>query len=231
MKALTVGLATVVILATGEAFADIGEQGQLAVGAERLTGFTHSSESSESDAGKTSTTYNTFSLLGMPLAGFVTSYSIPRIGVDYFATDGLSVGGSLMFMRVGFSTEYEPAMGPSMESGSSTNVWLFSPRVGYAYMFTDSIGIWPRGGLTYLRTSSSDDDDDSGSTTSAWALSIEAPFLFAAAENIAFTAGPTIDLGLSYSGENTDADGNTVEDEDTNPPHEFGLQAGITVFF
>ncbi len=231
MTKLSVGLVAVLVLTAGEAFADIGEQGQLAVGAERLTGYIHSSESTDEDGLKTSTTYDDFSLLGMPLAGLVTEYSYPRIGVDYFATDGFSVGGTLTYTHVGTNDELDPDVGPTVKASSSSNVFLIQPRVGYAYMFNESVGIWPRGGITYGRAWSSSDDDDSGSKSSVWALSLEVPFIFALADNVAVLAGPTLDYGFSYSGETTNPNGDTTEDNATNPPHEVGLQAGLTVFF
>lgn len=231
MRKLFIGLVAVGVLTSGQAFANPGEKGQLAVGAERMMGYSRSSQSSEDDSGESTRTYSNFSFLGRPFAGLGTPYGTPRIGVDYFPIDGLSVGGSLVYMRLGSSYEQEPSMGPSTESSSSTNIWLFAPRVGYALMFNDSVGIWPRGGVTYLNMSSHDDDDDSESSGSMLALSVEAPFLFAPRDNIAITAGPTIDYGLSTSSEYTDSEGNTTEDDTENPAHEFGIQAGLTVFF
>ena len=232
MNKLNVGLTMLgVMMISGQALADIGEQGQLAVGAERLTGFSHSWQSTEDDTATRTTSFNNFSLLGMPLGGLGTAYSFPRVGVDYFPIDGLSIGGSLTYTHLGSSYKVDPDMGPTVESSGSLNVFLIAPRVGYAFMFTDSIGLWPRGGITYIRSSSSSDDNDSASVASQFAFSVEAPFLFAPARNVAFTVGPTIDLGLSYSGEDTDADGNTTKDDATNPAHEVGLQAGLTVFF
>lgn len=227
MRKLSVGLVAVCMSISGQAFADIGEQGQLAVGAERMMGYTYGTQSSEPDGGTTTDKTSTFSLLGF----MYNNYSFPRFAIDYFVTDGLSLGGSLVYANIGNTTEFEPDDGPSDESGSSTSIFVLAPRVGYVYMFTDGIGIWPRGGITYASQSFDDDDSDAESSQSNVALTIEAPFLFAPTDNIAFTAGPTIDYGLSYSGESTNSDGDTTKDEDTNPAHEFGLQAGLTVFF
>lgn len=229
MKHVGLGFLAASVLISGPAFADPGEEGQLALGAERLMGFSHSRHSSEDDFGKRSSTYNNLTLLANPMAGFITAYSIPRVAFDYFPTQGFSVGGAISYTRVGVSSEVEPTMGESTDSSSTLSLFMFSPRVGYAAMFNDSVGIWPRAGITYLKTSTSDDDDGSESQASALALSIEAPLLFTPVENVAITLGPTIDYGLSASGEDTDSEGNTTEDDD-NPAHEFGVQAGIVVF-
>lgn len=231
MKHLGLGLLAASVLVSSQAFADPGDKGQLAVGAERLMGFTHSRHSSENDAGKQTTTYNNLTLLANPMSGLLTTYSIPRIAFDYFPTDGLSLGGAISYTRVGIDSKFEPAAGNTSEGGGTFSVFIVAPRIGYAHMFDDSIGIWPRAGITYVSTSTEDDDDDSGSEGSVMALSVEAPLLFAPAENVAITLGPTIDYGLSTSSESTDAEGNTTEDDDDNPSHEFGIQAGIVVFF
>lgn len=229
MKHLGIGLLVASTLFSGQALAEPGEKGQLAVGAERLMGFTHMRQTEEDDFGKQTTSVNNLSLLGNPMSGFVTAYSVPRIAFDYFPTDGLSLGGSISYTHVGFNYENEPTTGESSDDSSSFSTFILSPRVGYAYMFNDSVGIWPRAGITYITSSSEYDDGDSKS--SALALSVEAPFLFTPVDNVAITFGPTIDYGLTASSESTDSDGTTTEDEGENPPHEFGAQAGITVFF
>lgn len=229
MKHLGLGFLAASVLVSGHASADPGEQGQLALGAERLMGFSHSRHSSENEFGEQSSTYNNLTLLANPMAGFITAYSIPRVAFDYFPTQGVSVGGAISYTHVGVNSKNEPTMGESTDSSGTLNLFIFSPRVGYAAMFNDSVGIWPRAGITYLRTSTSDDDDGSESQNSTLALSVEAPLLFMPVDNVAITLGPTIDYGLSTSGEDTDSEGNTTEDDD-NPSHEFGVQAGIVVF-
>ncbi|HEY6727046.1 MAG TPA: hypothetical protein VI197_23595 [Polyangiaceae bacterium] len=229
MKHLGLGFLAASVLVSGPALADPGEAGQLALGAERLMGFSHSRHSSESEFGEQSSTYNNLTLLANPMAGFVTAYSVPRVALDYFPTQGVSIGGAISYTRVGISSKLEPNMGESTESSGTLSMFIFSPRVGYAAMFSESVGIWPRAGITYLKSSTSDDDDESKSEGSAVALSIEAPLLFMPVDNVAITLGPTIDYGLSASGEDTDSEGNTTEDDD-NPAHEFGVQGGIVVF-
>jgi hypothetical protein len=223
------GLVGMCVLVSANAWAQPREQGELAVSAERLMGFSRSSETSEGDYGKSTSTSTNISLLSAPLSGFFSAYSVPRIGFDYFVAEGVSIGGSFSYAHVGFTSEDEPTDGPSSESDSSFDMVMLVPRVGYAYMFSDHVGIWPRAGVTYMRAWTEFNDDDS-STGSTLALSVEAPFLFAPTDNIAITFGPTLDYGLTDSSEST-VDGLTTEDDDDEPPTEFGVQAGLTVFF
>lgn len=232
MKFVGIAVVLVVALSSGQALADPGEAGQLAVAAERLTGFTYTTSSSEDDYGKRTTTVSNFHLLSNPLSGFATAYSVPRVGVDYFVAPGVSLGGSLSYARIGVGYKEEPTGGPSTDYDSTLNLWSVSPRVGYAHMFSSGVGIWPRAGVTYIRTSTSYNEDDSESSGSALALTVEAPLLLAPAPNVAITLGPTIDFGLSTSSEEKDENGMVIDSNGTdNPPHEFGVQAGLTVFF
>lgn len=231
MKHLGLGLLAASVLISAPALAEPGEQGQLAVGAERLMGFSHSRDSSESEFAKSSTTINNVTLLASPMSGFLTAYSVPRVAFDYFPTQGFSVGGAISYTRAAIGSKFEPNEGQSTESDGTFSLFVISPRVGYAAMFNESVGIWPRAGITYLSSSTEDDDGNSGTNGSAVALSIEAPLLFMPVDNVAISLGPTIDYGLSSSRESTDDEGNTTEDDDTNPSHEFGVQGGIVVFF
>src|SRR5688572_30338674 len=77
-----------------------GKAGSVAVGAERMFGYVHTtldvkSQQPPSDQ-ETTTTVNRFSLLGRPSYSteFQSPYSTPRLGIDFFPIDGLSVGGS-----------------------------------------------------------------------------------------------------------------------------------------
>ena len=68
-------------------------------------------------------------------------FDTARLAFDYLIIDHLSVGGSLGYA----SYDYD-----EQNDGS---IFIFSPRVGYAYAFGKVVGIWPRGGFTYHSTS------------------------------------------------------------------------------
>jgi hypothetical protein len=97
-------------------------------------------------------------------------------------------------------------------------------------MFKDAIGIWPRGGLTYVSGGSEQDDGDEFSS-SQLALTLEVPFVFVPVPHVAFTAGPTLDLGLSGSIENDPAAPNANTTENDFKVTDFGLQVGMCAYF
>lgn len=101
-------------------------------------------------------------------------YMLPRLGLDFFVIDHLSVGGSFVFY-----------------SRDNDSHFLLSPRVGYAIDFSRSFGFWPRGGLTFRN-----DDFDRGNDDEV-ALTLEAMFYGEPAEHFAILFGPVFDIGLA----------------------------------
>src|SRR5690606_14350833 len=89
--------------------------------------------------------------LGLTVADLT---STPRVGVDYVMDGGLTLGGGIGYASVSGSTEVEGG-GQSVESdGPAYSGLVFAPRVGYAMPLTESIDLWPRGGITYASLSS-----------------------------------------------------------------------------
>src|SRR5688572_21507985 len=128
-------------LATSEASAQerFGRQGQFALAAERLTGVVAASERSE--VGDTDVTTNITSvyLLANPFNGVITNYSFPRIGFDYLVTNGFTLGASLGYFTYSGSVDVE---GDETDLDGASG-FLVAPRLGYAAMFSDTVGIWP----------------------------------------------------------------------------------------
>lgn len=225
-----------VMLAAPAAYAqDFGESGQFAVGAERLFGIAHTSISSEVGDAEATLSHTNISLLmsrsNSSTGGiFPLGYSFPRIGADYFVMDGLSVGGSLGVYTHSGEVEAEE-MGVSIESdtGSYTG-FLFQPRVGYAFMFSDMFGIWPRGGITFLHEGFEAGNNDETSS-SAWAITIDAPLVIHPVPHVVFGIGPTLDLGVTGSSEDDPADPDDPTTETDFTMHDFGLQASLVVYF
>lgn len=183
------------------------KQGTLAIGAERLSGFFHTSVKHE---GQGTESVDQFALLSIvPLS----PYDQPRAAIDYFVIDGLSLGGALAFVHLG------------LENGS-INTFLLAPRVGYATFFNDVVGIWPRGGFSYWNRST-DPDRGFGSSENHFAFEIDVPLLLAPAENFWITVGPLIGIPITGS----------TDDEGPGNPSEshkyttFGLTAGLTGAF
>ena len=136
---------------------------------------------------ETSTTNNSFSLLTNP-AGIVSGYGWPRIGVDVFVVRGLTVGGALGFLYL------------APEMGSNTRLFLVAPRIGYAATLAPGLAIWPRVGITYWNISN---DSSTSSSSSAFALTIEAPLAIQLAPRVQLLIGPAVDIGVGGSASST----------------------------
>lgn len=183
---------------------NVGLQGQIVIAAERLTGifYDHISETVSTPVGdqETKTSTTTFAVFGNQGSGLTTA---PRLALDYFVIDGLSLGGSFTYWhRAGTLTA--PNGGETDISPES--VLLFNPRVGFSLIFDDTFALWPRAGITYARatqttkeTLASGGSVDLDTTLSSFALSLDVPLVISPMEHFAFLIGPYLDLGLGGS--------------------------------
>jgi hypothetical protein len=216
--------------AVGRAF---GEKGQVAISAERLLGLYVQNVEAEpsgtatfdppgpgdpvafSASRNTEVDSTTFVLLGSQSS--VGPAAIPRLAVDFFVIDRLSIGGSLLYWTdssesdtTGTDTAPGQAPEPANRETSETTVNTFgiAPRVGYAYMFSPTFGIWPRGGISYVRVNTEDNDQviqpdgdldntDTETTVSVLSLTLEGLFVISPFEHVAFGVGPFLDFGLT----------------------------------
>ena len=207
-----------------------GRSGDLALSVDRVFGFAHTSTKVEPDVagGGTTTTSSTgFSLIGR-LAP--SAYQIPRFGIDYFITDNVSIGGSIAFMTESGETEFE-GPGLSTKTDQSASVFLIAPRAGYALMFSDMFGIWPRGGFTFFTRTIEQDNaaTNQKNTANGFSLTIEVPLILSPADHIALTIAPTLDFPITGSGtqeqtgvQNIDSDVKTTD---------FGVAVGLLTWF
>ena len=202
---------------------DFGVKGTLAISAERLFGFYHDSATSTVNNVDTTVKTDSFSLLSSPVSLNGTaswSYGAPRVAGDYFVIDHLSVGAALGYSHVSVSV---PGDAPNTTVSSSGDSFLFAPRVGYAYMFNNIVGIWPRGGFTYRTLGG-----PGNVSAHDLALTLEVPFVFTVIPHVAFWGGPTLDVGLSGS-ENIDNNNGTTTSIDFNAT-EIGIQTGLVAY-
>jgi hypothetical protein len=199
----------------------------VALSLERGFGLSYYSESEEQmDVTQTNSTTN----LGLGLGFALDSPSIVRVGVDYIMVGGLSLGGALGYASISRSSEVEGG-GVSAESdGPTFSALVLGPRVGYVLPLTDSLDLWPRGGITYdsLTTESTTIDLMGGETTvesstSDVFLTVEVPLLVLAAPNFGFLIAPTLDYAISRSEE---FDG--TENEADLSAMGVGLRFGVT---
>ena len=201
-----------------------GDMGHVVISAERMfgVGFTWDSVDVGADDNATVSTFN-LSVLSNPLGTTTNTYSFPRMGFDFFIAENLSIGASLGFAYTSFD-EDEELQGVAL--GDSITTFLAAPRVGYAFMFADGIGIWPRIGVTWLWATTSGDAADL--TANRFALTFEAPFVISPTDNVAFLLGPKFDLGLSGSNK-IEAGG--AETETDVKATELGIYVGLLTYF
>jgi hypothetical protein len=176
-KNLSIALAVTLFGLAGTAHAQgygapFGHSGQVTFGAERLFGFHWTKNSYEeangvrhSDSG-TSVGFGWYYVRHMP-------FNQPRLGIDVFIVDNISLGGALGF----FSAS-------SNGDGINQNGFIIQPRVGFNVPITQSIAFWPKVGLTYL---SLGDDHVFG-------FAGEANFAFFPRPSWAFLVTPNMDL-------------------------------------
>lgn len=239
-KSLALSMAAALTVTSLPALAASGPmpKGTFTVGAERLTGIVHASLKNDpfpldrperaSDDGVTSVLFlgngaYTTNSGGIAGGDSRVMFAIPRIGFDYFIIDGLSLGGS--FTVLTFSDNDNM---PGNQDYSVTN-FLFAPRVGYAYMFGDVVGIWPRGGLSYTHGSWDPDFGRASESSHYFAVEIDVPLVIAPVKNFGITVGPLFDATLG--GSQTDHGGNVGNQTRDASLVLFGLSAGIMGIF
>jgi hypothetical protein len=181
LSALALGVAasTLARPAAAQAF---GNKGDITFAAERLMGLYFYDEGvGETNIGLAMAPF------GAPIAP--SFYQVPRLGVDYFIIDNLSIGGSLGF---GDMSVHDQTLANGVRTNGGTVSGAFiNPRVGYALEFNRTFGFWPRGGFTY-RNFGGDEE---------FALTLEAMFYAAPVEHFAIILGPLMDLGIAGSGD------------------------------
>lgn len=134
----------------------------------------------------------------------ITPFSIPRVSLDYFVIDHLSIGGSLGFA--------------SYSSDADGTDFLLAPRVGYVWPLARWANFWLRGGFTYHSASQPDE--------SGLALTVEPTFVFVPAPQVGLLAGMSLDQDIVGS---TEAGG--PGDHDQHYRDIALLQFGMLVWF
>jgi hypothetical protein len=198
------------VLVSGTAHAEAIESGTFALGAERLTGMFHADDKTGNTPSRGSTT---IALLGNGGNVGVASnaFLFPRVGLDGFIIDGLSLGGNLIVWHT------------SYDGGSATS-FIIEPRIGFAFMFGRVVGIWPRGGFGYWNYSQSPDQGPGGVDAHCFAFTVDVPLIIRPVRPFAITVGPILDVG--FAGKQTPNGGPSQDVSFT----QFGLSAGMVAF-
>ena len=224
---LSVAAASVAFLASPGVRAEerMNQQGRLTVAAERLFGVAYDTSTVEQGNAKVTSSQTSVSFLSKPIASPATA---PRIGIDYFVIDGLSIGMGLGYSTISVNSDVEGATNPTPAGG--IHALVLAPRVGYAYMFNEHVGLWPRAGMTYSWLSVDSDAANSATVSEdSLAISAEVPLVITPVSHVAFLLAPTFDYGVA-GGLKTKA-ANGVETTIDANPLDVGLHAGLAVWF
>lgn len=202
---------------------ELGEPGQIALGAERVFGLNFWSGTLTPDGSDTDLSASGTSVGLIMNSGTLTPYTIPRLALDYMVADGVSIGGSIGYISTSGTRDVPDGTGGTTEQDlNGTNGFLVAPRVGYVIPVSDGIDFWVRGGITYYSQTTEGEPDDT--TTSGLALGAEGALVLSPIAGFGFTVGPTIDLGLSGTEETGDAENDLTY-------RNFGLNAGLVGWF
>ena len=159
-----------------------------------------------------------------------SAYQIPRFGVDYFITDNISGGRFDRLHERSGETEFE-GPGLSTKTDQSATVFLIAPRAGYALMFSDMFGIWPRGGFTFFSRTIEQENaaTTQKNTATGFSLTVEVPLILSPADHIALTIAPTLDFPITGSG-TQEQTGSPNIDSDIKTT-DFGVAVGLLTWF
>ena len=193
------GLFPVALLIAGLAFSRVARaqevpfavRSQLAVSTERLFGLTWTRFKSERSMAETTLSINRVAVTAPAL---FTTYSAPRLALDFFVAEGLSVGLAMSY--------FHSSNQPESDLSGNYNGILAAPRVGYAHAFDSVVALWPRVGFTYEHIWAAADSSRSGSTVDQLALTLECPLVITPLPHLAVLVAPTLDLGLTGSSSN-----------------------------
>lgn len=187
---------------------ELGSKGDLIFSADRLVGITANKIDYDNEPfWGVDNDWTSFGFLWKQQSG-PNTLDLPRLGIDYVALEHLTFGGSLAYASV------DP------DRGGTVSAFLFEPRVGYLYSFNKTIGIWPRGGVTYHSFVV-----DGGQTYKAFAFTAECPVTLSPTQHFAFHVGPTFDIDLFGSVKNPD--GRSAD----ATMRSLGLNAGLLGWF
>jgi hypothetical protein len=213
---------------------NLGEEMQVVFGVDRVMGISFDRHKLEPDGGGSRTDKATnVSLFGSyPGAGgddAVATTNSPRLALDFFVTEGFSIGGSFFVMSTSVSRDVEPdPAGTASGDVGSGVIWGIHPRIGYAMAFDETFSIWPRAGITYWKAAW-EDDDGNESNLNGLALTGEVMLGISPFSHFAMLVGPYVDLGVSGTAEDKPSSGPATDVDSTLTS--FGLAVSIVAYY
>jgi len=143
----------------------------------------------------------------------------------------LSLGIGLGYSTIAMDTKAATtgAVQASATGGAGIHSFVVAPRIGYAHMFNEHVGLWPRAGITYNWISIDSDNSSDTESEDSLAVSAEIPLVLAPVPHVAFLLAPTIDYGVA-GGAKVRTAGMPDQNIDLNPL-DIGFHAGIALWF
>jgi hypothetical protein len=97
-------------------------------------------------------------------------------------------------------------------------------------MFTDVLGLWARGGVTYYSLKADQDDGDE-LWEHGWAATLDALLMISPLDHFAIHIGPTFDIGFAGEEENNPAEPALPTVTNDVIRRQYGVQGGISGWF
>jgi len=256
VRSLSAGAAALALLAvpgTALAQASFGKAGSIVVSGERLTGVYYNQTKTDGDGFddgdpvtiETDTSATTVAFLGSGLGAGPAG--VPRAAFDYFFMQSMSLGLSLTYGSRSATDEIQGTtmMGMTVvpfaqEVDTTETLFVIAPRFGYAIGFTDLLGLWAHGALTYTRfgverqsrtlAPGTGIGEDSETTVSAFGLAVDAQLVIAPIDHVAFGVGPLFEIAPIGDFDASDTtDPSSVDGEASILS--LGITAGLIVWF
>ncbi len=213
---------------------NLGEEMQFVFGVDGVMGVDFIRDKTEVTAGgttvETTNKATAVNLFGGGAAG------LPRLALDYFVTEGISVGGSFIFMSRSGESESSGGGQSTTRDGESVQTLAIHPRVGYAMPFDETFSIWPRVGLFYLSESTTPAEPVGGGTAgpdttdTSTNITLEAMVGISPFSHFAILVGPYVYLGVGGKREQPSATGSGVDEADRTLTS-YGLTTSIVGYY
>jgi hypothetical protein len=215
-------LAASLLLAQNAAAAPVfSEAGSFAVGVEDVTGY-YSRTLKYDNEQNLSREYSQ-NRLGIALVNGAV-----HVGIHYFLIPHLSLGGFVGYESAPSSVTMADPPGTYTTDQPTENHLILAPRVGYALMFTEQIGLWFRGGIGYQRDKYGLGGDNYA-RDSLGVLSADILFAWSPVPHLAIVVGPTGDI--SFTGSHYEHRPNGRDWSNDASMHRLAVTSGLYGYF
>jgi len=259
LLAASAALAAVALPDTAFAQSSFGKSGSIVISGERLAGLYYNQTKTDGDGFddgdpvtfESDTSSTTFAFLGSGLGADTGGVpagpaGVPRVGFDYFFMQSMSLGLSLTYVSRNATDEISGTrmMGMTIqpyrdEIETTETLFVVAPRFGYALGFTNLLGLWAHGALTYTRfgvdrrvtniAPGAGLAEDSETSVGAFGLAVDAQLVIAPIEHVAFGVGPLFEIAPIGDFDSTDPQDTYSVDGEASILS-LGIAAGLIVW-